>query len=189
MKEIIMSQYKPETSPVLPANECYDLISEYGMRALRFKKIPNETMYHQEISLLAKTFVALIMHYSESPQAVISHIEAAIINGCTNELVQINNEISCLFSKRKKISPINPRSEEEISKLTMKMAELEKRKPISSKEMIQTVIYDTLHIVNKENGLDIPDEFYLTLPQNNAVINTIISDMPPDLSLSLEKNI
>jgi hypothetical protein len=162
----------PEESSAPSTQESYDLLSMHGIRAVRFKKLPNETMYNQEISLLSKACALLIMHHNQSHQEVINYMEHAIIEACSRELEKINADIEYLFNKRKQLSPHNTQGEQSIAKLTMQIAALENRKIAPTKHTIQNIIYDALQRASKNNAVEIPDEIYLNLKEYNEILPT-----------------
>ncbi|MDI1352909.1 MAG: hypothetical protein PSV35_09140 [bacterium] len=184
-----MSQLTSDNLPICSTNECYEVLAEYGVRALRFKKLPNETMYHQEISFMAKACVMLLINHTETPHSIINHMQTGIINLCNEELTNITAEIQSLFNQRKKLSPDNAHGEQQITKLTIKINELEKRKNIPTDQMIQNIIYDTLKVAGKNTGIDIPDEFQLHSSEYNTTQPTPMSLALKEALITLEKNI
>ncbi|HAT8102663.1 TPA: hypothetical protein GDG55_09495, partial [Legionella pneumophila] len=104
----------------------------------------NHTLYYEEIESLSKIFVALVTHYSEPIESIINCMEKAMYGAYKEELDKIEHEIQRLFKIRKNTPIHSLFGEREIEKLTIQISELEKRKSVPVKEIIQGVIYDTL---------------------------------------------
>ncbi|MFO3149339.1 hypothetical protein SCR18_10165, partial [Legionella pneumophila serogroup 1] len=107
-------------------------------------KLGNHTPYYEEIESLSKIFVALVTHYSEPIESIINCMEKAMYAAYKEELDKIEHEIQRLFKIRKNTPIHSLFGEREIEKLTIQISELEKRKSVPVKEIIQGVIYDTL---------------------------------------------
>lgn len=143
--------------------EAFNALSTYGVAAIRFQKLSNQELYHQQVAQLAKFCAVLIQQYSVPMQQIISHINSSINKTLTREVEQINADIKYLFNKRKKLSADSSLGEQEIAKLSIQIAELEKNNQKPSKQSIQNIIHDTIEFVSKNAEIDIPDEMYVNL--------------------------
>lgn len=176
-----MTVFNPGNCELSPT-ECYELIAFYGLRAIRFKKIPNETMYHQEVNLLAKTCSHLIHIHQAEPHHVITKIETALIEACQNERIKIEEDIQLLFNKRKHISSNSSQGESEITKMTMQIAELEKRKSIPSENHIPCILYDTVQEASRA-GIKFSDDIYVAVAKHQNLLKIIPSTLNEELSV------
>lgn len=139
-----MSKRSTGKIPLISREECFALLPGYSINAMNLLKLGNHTAYYEEIESLSKIFIALVAHYSESTQSIITCMEKAMHDAYIEELSDIDYEIQRLFKIRKDTPIHTVFGEREIAKLTMQMTELEKRKSTPIKEIIQGVIYDSL---------------------------------------------
>lgn len=141
--------------------ECFALLPGYSINAMNLLKIGNHTAYYEEIESLSKIFITLVTHYSEPIESIINCMEKAMNGAYKEELDKIDNEIQRLFKIRKNTPIHSLFGEREIEKLTIQISELEKRKSVSIKEIIQGVIYDSLDKASQALADRIPGNYKL----------------------------
>lgn len=147
--------------PLITKEEFFALLATYSVNAMQSQKLGAHKSYNEEIESLSRICANLITHYEETPQSIIQCMEEAMNNAFTIELQEIDYEIKHLFNKRKN-TPLNTSfGEREIAQLTMQINDLEKRKTIAIKEIIQGVIYDSLDQTSRTKGIEMPINFNL----------------------------
>jgi hypothetical protein len=172
-----MSDNKSEEPPLLSHEECNVLLTFLSVNAMQAHMLSNKTAYHNEINSLSKTCANLITQHHEIPQSIIARIETALEDAHSAELIEIDSQIKHLFYNRKQVPANSFCGEQEIMKLTTQITELEERKTIPVKEVIQRIVYDSLEQAIRVNGVEMPADFNLSQYEYNRVIS--VSETAP----------
>jgi len=173
---------REKTPPPLSKKECYSILPNYAVSAMRTQRMENQNAYQIEINYLSQTCADLLKHYKEKPQAIITRLETAMHDAYTIEIKEIDNEIQLLFDRRKHASHNTWFGEKDIIDLTTRINDLKTSKIIPIKEIIQHVVYDSLSKASNEYDAVMPANFNLERYEYSLSSSEDMPDTPNDSS-------
>lgn len=148
--------------PHLSKEGCDAKLHTCCVNALNTHKLAKKEAYRTEIDSLSNACTDLLCHFNESLSLLIARMETVMRDAHNNELTDIDSQIKHLFNLRKQ-APANTFSgEQEIIKLTNQITALEHRKTISIKDTIQKIVYESLELAIRVNGVQMPENFNLS---------------------------